>query len=254
MTPTATSPPPTPRTDKQQDDATGDLAELPARAGFDLAAMRAVVNGIEQGKANRHDLTRPTRPEISPPPPPSAMSAIWPRPRSTSPPPVTKFPDITPTIEHLSAMHNPTTTAVTSTSADPMSFRGIHDALPSEEDATSPSSSPSLSISPSRPRSDPTGDSALLSAGYDGVSWTPVSPDKEVYGGGFGTPFGNPFHPTPTPFTAMDQTRSSPSNVSNASLASPVVERDPWSSQTYSSNSTGAKKASSVFAVNPWES
>jgi len=249
MTPTATSPPPTPRTDKQQDDATGNLAELPARAGFDLAAMRAVIDGIEQGKASRHDLTRPTRPEISPPPPPppSAMSAV--RPQS---PPVTKSPDLTPTIEQLSATHNPTTTAVTS--ADPRSSRDIHDALPSEseEDATSPSSSPSLSVFPSRYCSHPTGDSALSPAGYDGVSWTPVSPDKDVYGGDFGTPFGNPFHPTP--FTAVGQTGSSPSNVSNASPASPAVERDPWSPQTFSSNSTGAKKPASVFAANPWES
>ncbi|KAF8274342.1 hypothetical protein EI94DRAFT_1562200 [Lactarius quietus] len=46
MTSTATSPP-TPRTDKQQDDTTDDAAELPARAGFDLAAMRTVLEGIE---------------------------------------------------------------------------------------------------------------------------------------------------------------------------------------------------------------
>ncbi|KAI9444567.1 hypothetical protein H4582DRAFT_2108463 [Lactarius indigo] len=223
MTPTATSPPPTPRTDKQQGDATGDLAELPAHAGFDLAAMRAVVDGIEQGK--------PT------------MSAERPQPTST---PATKSPNLTPTIEQFSAMHNPTTTAVSDlTSDEPRSFRDIHDALSSEseEDATSPSSSPSLSVFPSSSR--PTGESALSPLGYDGVSWTPVSADKEVYGGGFGTPFGNPFHPTP--YAAAGQA-GSPSNVSNPS--------DPWSRspQTYSSNSTGAKKPSSVFAANPWES
>ncbi|KAH8981454.1 hypothetical protein EDB86DRAFT_431573 [Lactarius hatsudake] len=232
-TPTATLSPPTPRTDKQQADATGDLAELPAHAGFDLAAMRAVVDGIEQGKASRHA----SQLEIPPPPLPPVMSAERPS------PPATKSQGLTPTIEQLSPTHDPTTTAVSElTSDEPRSFRGIHDALPlseSEEDATPPLGSPSLSLS------RPTGDLALSSAGYDGVSWTPVSADKEAYGGGFGTPFGNLFHPTP--FAAVGQT-GSPSNVSNAS--------DPWSRspQTYSSNSTGAKKPSSVFAANPWES
>ena len=251
-TSTATSPP-TPRTDKQLDDATGDAAELPARAGFDLAAMRAVVDGLEQGKGSRHDLTRPTRPETLPPPPSSAMSAQ--RPQSTSRL-ITKSPDLTPT---SSAAHNPTRTAVSelrSASAEPRSFRDMDDALlpsGSEEDDRLPSSSPSPSDFPSRSR--PTGDLALSPPGvYDGASWTPVSADKEAYGGGFGTPFGNPFHPTP--FTAVGQTGSAPSNVSNPA-AVPGVERDPWSFQTYSgdvSNSTGAKKPSSVFATNPWES
>lgn len=246
MTSSATSPT-TPRADKQQDDASGDAAELPARAGFDLAAMRAVVDGIEQGKGSRHDLTRPPQVEIPPPPPPSFMSAK--RPQSTSPP-ITKSPDLTPTTEQRSATPNPPTrTAVSelrSASAEPRSFRDIDDALlpsGSEEDTRLPSSSPS-------PR--PTGDLALSFGGYDGAPWTPVSADKDAYGGsgGFGTPFGNPFHSTP--FTAVGQT---PSNVSKVVV--PGVERDPWSLQTYSgevSNSTGAKKPSSVFATNPWES
>ena len=254
-TSSATSPP-TPRTDKQLDDATGDAAELPARAGFDLAAMRAVVDGLEQGKGPRHDLTRPTRPELPPPPPSSAMSAQ--RPQST-PPLITKSADVTPT---TSAAYNPTRTAVSelrSASAEPRSFRDMDDALlpsGSEEDARLPSSSSSLSDFPSRSR--PPGDLALSPPGvYDGsASWTPVSADKEeAYGGGFGTPFGNPFHPTP--FTAVGQTGSAPSNVANPAAAVPVVERDPWSFQTYSgdvSNSTGAKKPPSVFATNPWES
>lgn len=245
MTPTATSPPPTPRTEKQQDDATGDVAELPARAGFDLSAMRAVIDGIEQGKGSRRDLTRLTRPEIPPLPPPSAMSAE--RPQSTSSQ-ITQYPTLTPSIVQLSATHNPTTSAVselTSASAEPRYVRDIYDALPSEseEDATSQSSSPSLSVFPSRARH----------TGYDSVSWTPVSTDKDVYGGSGGgggfAPFGNPFRPTP--FAAVGQTGSSPSN---ASSASPVVERDPWSFPSDVSNGTGAKKASSVFAANPWES
>jgi len=228
MTSTATSPP-TPRTDKQQDDTTDDAAELPARAGFDLAAMRTVLEGIE------------------PPPPPSAMSAK--RPQSTSPP-ITQFPDLTPTTGLRSAMPNPTRTAV----SEARSFRDINDALlpsGSEEDARLASSSPSLS----QPR--PTGDLVLTfgGGGYDGSTWTPVSADKDAYGGGdgLGTPFGNPFHSTP--FTAVGQTGSSPSNVSNPAV--PGVERDPWSFQTYSSgmtNTTGAKKSSSVFATNPWDS
>jgi hypothetical protein len=108
MTSSATSPS-TPRTDKQLDDATGDAAELPARAGFDLTAMRAVVDGIQQGKGSRHDLTRPTRPEIPPPPPPSIMSAERPQ---SKPPPLTKFPDLTPTTAQRSASPNPTRIAV----------------------------------------------------------------------------------------------------------------------------------------------
>jgi hypothetical protein len=237
----ATSPS-SPRTDKQLEDATGDAAELPARAGFDLAAMRAVVDGIEQGKGSRHDLTRPTRPEI---PPPSIMSAK--RPQSTSPP-LTKSPDLTPTTAQRSATPNPTRTAVSelrSASAEPRSFRDIDDALlpsGSEEDDRLPSTSSSLR---------PTGDLALSFGGYDGAPWTPVAPDKDGgSGSGFGTPFGNPFHPTP--FAVVAQT---PSNVSK--VAVPAVERDPWSLQTYSggvSNSTGAKKPSSAFATNPWES
>lgn len=245
MTSSATSPS-TPRTDKQLDDATGDAAELPARAGFDLTAMRAVVDGIQQGKGSRHDLTRPTRPEIPPPPPPSIMSAERPQ---SKPPPLTKFPDLTPTTAQRSASPNPTRIAVSelrSASAEPRSFRDIDDALlpsGSEEDDRLPSTSPSLR---------PTGDLALSFGGYDGAPWTPVAPDKDGGGGGsgFGTPFGNPFHPTP--FTAVAQT---PSNVSK--VAVPAIERDPWSLQTYSggvSNTTGAKKPSSVFAANPWES
>jgi hypothetical protein len=223
MTPTATSPS-TPRTDN---DATGDAAELPARAGFDLAAMRAVVDGIEGG---RH-----SQPEISPPPPPLVTSAESPQSPS---PPVTKSPDLTPTIEQLSAA---TRTAVN----DVESFRNIHDALPSEseEDARSPgpSSSPSLSDFPSR--FHPTGNSPLSFAGYDGVPWR--TPDKDAYGGGLGAPFGNSFHPT-----AVGPTGSPPSHVSNASLAAP----DTWFSGDMS-NSMGAKKSSSsVFAANPWDS
>ena len=242
---TATSPS-TPRIDKQQDDATGDAAELPARAGFDLAAMRAVIDGIEQGKG-RHDLMRATRAEFAPPPPPGDMSAEPPQSTSLR---ITKSPDLTPTIEQQdSARHNPTRTAVSeSTFAEPKSSRDIHDARSpeSEEDASSsgPSGSPSLSDFPSR--SHPTGNSVLS---YDGVPWrAPVSTDKDAYGGGFGTPFGNPFHPTQ--FTAVGPTGSSPSNVSNPSP-------DAWPFQTYSgdvTNGTGAKKPSSVFAVNPWES
>jgi hypothetical protein len=205
--------------------------------------MRAVVDGIEQGKGSRHDLTRPTRPEI---PPPSIMSAK--RPQSTSPP-LTKSPDLTPTTAQRSATPNPTRTAVSelrSASAEPRSFRDIDDALlpsGSEEDDRLPSTSSSLR---------PTGDLALSFGGYDGAPWTPVAPDKDGggSGSGFGTPFGNPFHPTP--FAVVAQT---PSNVSK--VAVPAVERDPWSLQTYSggvSNSTGAKKPSSAFATNPWES
>ena len=253
MTPPATSPS-SPKTDKQQDDAIGDTAEIPARAGFDLAAMRAVIDGIEQGKEGRHDLTRPTRIEISPPPPPSAISAE--RPQYTYPP-MTKSPNITPTIEQFSSTQSPTASAVselTPASASPRSLRDIHDALPSEseeDDARSPgpSSSPSLSGFPSR--SHPTGDSAFSFTGYDGgLGSTPEFTDEDAYGGsgGVGTRFGNPFHPTQ--FPAVGPTGSSPSNVANASLAVP----DGWSFQTYSGDVSGAKKPSSVFAANPWDS
>jgi hypothetical protein len=252
MTSTATSPP-SPSADKQLDDANGDAAELPACAGFDLAAMRAVVDGIEHGKGSRHDLTRPTLPEIQPPPPSSVMSAK--RPQSASLP-ITKSPDLS----QRSATPNPTRTAVSEVrpaSAEPRSFGDLDDALlpsGSEEDDRLPSSSPpTLSEFPSRSR--PTGDLALSPGTYDGASWTPVSADKEAYGGGgFGTPFGNPFHPTP--FAVVGQTGgATPSNVSTPAV--PGVERDPWSFQTYSgdvSNSMGAKKPSSAFATNPWES
>ena len=93
MTSSATSPT-TPRADKQHDDASGDAAELPARAGFDLAALRAVVYGIEQGKGSRHDITRSTQAEVPPPPPSSVMSTK--RPQSTSPP-ITKSSNLMPT-------------------------------------------------------------------------------------------------------------------------------------------------------------
>ena len=133
-----------------------------------------------------------------------------------------------------------------SASAEPRSFRGINDVLlpsGSKEDIRLSSSSTSPCL---------TGDLALSFGGYDGVPWMPVSMDKDAYGssGSFGTPFGNPFHPTP--FTAVGQT---PSNI--LKVVVPGVEQDPWSLQMYSgevSNNMGAKKLLSVFATNPWES
>src|SRR6266404_7699131 len=232
--------PSTPGMDKQQD----DLVELPERAGFNLAAMREVLDGIKNDEGSRHDLVKPTRLDISPSPPTSIMLAE--RPQSASPPSITKSPVITPTVEQkFSATLNPTTPAVselTSTSPEPSSLRDIYETPPSEreENLASPSSSRL------------TGGSTFSVTGYDGgsVPWASSSTDKEVYGG---TPFGNPFHPTA--FTAVAQTGSAPSN---ASIAASAVEHDPWSSQTYSKSSdvskgAGAKQASS-FVANPWES
>lgn len=231
MTSTATSPS-TPRTDKQLDNANGDAAELPACAGFDLAAMRAVVDGIEQGKGSR--------PEIQPPPPSSVISAK--RPQSASLP-ITKSPDLT----QRSVTPNPTVSEVRPASAKP----SLDDALlpsGSEEDERLPSSSPPT-LSEFTFRSRPSGDLALSPGAYDGgASWTPVSADKEGFGS---TPFGNPFHSTP--FAVVGQTGGpTPSNVSIPAV--PGVERDPWSYSGDVSNNMGAKKPSSVFATNPWES
>ncbi|KAI0253223.1 hypothetical protein BJV78DRAFT_1302757 [Lactifluus subvellereus] len=241
----------------------GDVvSELPARAGFDLAAMRAVIEGIDDGKESQRDDRGSSQPEILLRHQLPATSAE--RPQFTSPPVVS--PELTPTSAHPSGVHSPAVDGFggfTSASAKALSLNDIRDAplLDSEDDRNDHvaedmdgelTSHPSLlSTLPSHSLAAA---GSLSFTGDDGMMWSPVVPDKDVLGG-FGTPFGNPFRPTS--FAAVGSA-ASPSTVSNTNLATSIGDGDPWSFRArpsdVSPNTNSTAKKPSVFAANPWES
>lgn len=239
------------------------VSELPARAGFDLAAMRAVIEGIDDGKENQQYDKGSSQPQISPPPQLPAPSAQ--RPQSASPPIVS--PKLTSTRAHPSEVHSPEMDGFgdfTSVGTKALSLNDIRDAplLDSEDgdddhvaedmDEELPSHPSSMSTLPSHSLAA-TG-SSLSFTGNDGLVWSPVVSDKDVLGG-FGTPFGNPFRPTS--FAAMGSA-ASPPTISSANVATSIADRDPWSFRAHpsdvSANKSSTAKKPSVFAANPWES
>jgi hypothetical protein len=231
-----TSTPHTSGTGHQPSDVVDDVAsELPSRAGFDLAAMRAVIEGIEGGTQKQQDVNGI---EIAPPPP-HRDTATTP-PQSPSPPIANSPGPISARAAALGDMR------------EDRPFRSEDAAEDANEDDTSRTSSPASTFtSHSRSMATPT----VSFNGDGGASWTPPVPDKDIFGsfGSFGGPVGNPFRSTQ--FAAMGSTVS-PSNVPNASLAASAPEREPWSFQTFSGDvsANASVKKSSVFAANPWES
>ncbi|KAI0297558.1 hypothetical protein B0F90DRAFT_1738079 [Multifurca ochricompacta] len=241
-TPTVSTPSsPQPATGQEQrpNDSTGDSAgELPTHAGFNLAAMKAVIEDIT--------VSGPPLSEIPHPHPAE-------RPQSTTPPAV-NTPDLRPISMRSSGAHNPTMDGLTDDMSAPAKSVDVRDTSPfasedGEEDLTGRlSSSRSPSTYHSRTAAGPT----LSFAGDDGTPRTPVVADRDMIGG-FGTSFGNPFRSTT--FAAVGSTGSS-SNASNASIVASITDRDPWSFQTYSGDVSDGRNAKKppLFAVNPWES
>lgn len=207
-------------------------SELPPHAGFDLAAMKAVIEGIEGGTRNRDDVDGMERLEFAPPLRPQDTATT--QPKATSPPVVAPENSTTRTLSFGKIINaqqvrseGVTEDANTSRTPSPATFSSRSPALPA---------APTLSL-----------------RGDDGESWAPAVPDKDTFDS-FAGPVGNPFRSTPI---AAAGPAASTSNTSDASLAAPLSERDPWSFQKYPGDvSANASAKASMFAaaVNPWES
>ena len=253
----------TPTTDVQKpNDVADGIAQLPPRAGFDLAAMRAAIEDIEESNENQRDASGLAWLEISPPlPPPGTITK---NPLSASPM-VISSPGLTPISEYPSGKHNPATSYsrdFRSTSTRSPSFDdtrdvqqfGFEDATGDADEDYSLSSSPSPT--PPLPHSPLAADSTSSFEGDYKASWTPAVAEKDIFGG-FGTSIGNSFHSTPFAAEGSTAMTALPPNRSNASPAVSIADRDPWSFPGYSvdvSASSTVKKLSTSTAANPWES
>ncbi|KAI0299829.1 hypothetical protein BC826DRAFT_714691 [Russula brevipes] len=146
---------------QHNDVADGIASELPAHAGFDLTAMRAVIEGIEEGKPGQLDGSGVAQLETLPPLPPKDTRATQ-SPRS--PQPISSSSDITPTSEyhlgmHISAMAGSSDLTPASTRPPPfgdtrdVGLFGSDDAAEdaNDENFTSRSSSPPTFTPHSRP-------------------------------------------------------------------------------------------------------
>jgi len=211
-------------------DVADDISsELPPHAGFDLVAMRAVIEGIEGGTRNQDDVNGMERLEFAPP--------LRPQDTATTQPKATSPPVISP--EHS------TMSPGKIGNAQPVKSEGATE--DANEDYTSRTPSPVTFSSRSPTIPAPT----LSLKGDDGESWAPAVPAKDILGS-FAGPVGNPFRSTQ--IAAAGPSASTP-NTSNASLAASLSERDPWSFQKYPGDvSANASAKASMFAVNPWES
>jgi hypothetical protein len=253
-----TSTPHAPGTVQQPNDVADDIAsELPPRAGFDLAAMRAVIDDIEGDRENRRTVNGFARLETPPPLPPQGTV------KKTSF--ITSSPERTPISEYSPGMHTPATSVSHDfkfTSTRPLSLNdtrdargfGSHNATGDADEEDSTSSIPSSSTFTPHSRVAP--NSTLSFKGDYKASWIPGVSEKDAFGG-YGTPVGNPFHSTP--FAAVDSTAVTALSpkTSNASPAVPIADRDLWSSlPSYSGDvsASASVKKPSIFAANPWES
>ncbi|KAH9953368.1 hypothetical protein BC827DRAFT_1262447 [Russula dissimulans] len=227
----------TPNTSQQSNDVADDIAaELPPRAGFDLAAMRADVSGLAP---------------LEVPPPLPLHATVTTEPQFTSPL-ITNSSEISPTSAHPRIPARDDRSELTPTSAKLPSLSDIRrpGSEPSddakEDDADEDFSPYTLSVSPnSRARITPT-------PSMNEASWAPEVPENDFFS--FGAPVGNPFRSTS--FVPIGPTTALSANKSTASLAPSITDRDPWSLPNYSGDgpaSAGVKKTS-VFAANPWES
>jgi hypothetical protein len=238
-----------PGTVQQPNDVTGDIAsELPVRAGFNLAAMRAVIEDIEGDGESQRDVSGLARPEISPPLPPQGTvkeNSLF----ISSPEPtlISEYRSGTPATS-ISHGFKSRPRSLNDT-RDARSFGSQNAAGDADEDDFTLSTPSSSTFTP---HSHVAADSTLSSKGDYKASWIPGASEKDIFGG-YGTQSGgNSFHSTP--FAAGDLT-ALPPNTSNASLPVSVADRDPWSFPSYSgdvSASAGVKKPS-MFASNPWE-
>lgn len=245
-------------TAQQPNDVADDIAsELPSHAGFDLAAMKAVIEGIEDKRENSRNVGGLARPEIPPPFPPQGIVEKI---SSSTSSLVTKSSELTPISESPSGVHTPTTSnsrGPRSTSTRSQSLNNTRDSRPFEsQDATEDSEEDSTlnihSSSTFTPHARVAVDSTYTLKGDYKASWTPGVPDKDTFDG-FGTPVGNPFHSTP--FSAGDSTAMT-ALAPTTSNAVPIADRDPWSFPSYSGDvaASASVKKPSVFAANPWES
>ena len=246
--PASTSHAPPGTREQPNDVADNTASELPSRAGFDLAAMRAVIEGIDGDRERLRDVNGPAPVEIPPPLP--LQGTVKKNSLSTSSL-VTTSPELAPISEYPSKMHNSRRSVSLDNARDARPF-GLQYATEDVDEDSSLDIPTSSTFTPySRVATDPT----LSFKGDYKASLIPGVSEKDVFGG-FGTPGGNSFHSAP--FAAVDSTTMTalPPKTSSASTAVPLADRDPWSFPSYSgdvSASTSVKKPS-MFAANPWES
>jgi hypothetical protein len=249
---------------QKSNDVADDIAQLPPRAGFDLAAMRAAIENIEESSENQRDVSGLAQLEIPPPRPPQGTIAKTPLSASS---PVISTPELTPINEYPSGKHIPATSYsrdIRSTStrspplddtrdAQPFGIRGVTGDADEDRTLSSPSSS---SSTPPLHHSRLEADSTPSFKGDYKASWMPAVGEKDIFGG-FGTSIGNSFHSTPFAAEGSTAMTAVPPKTSNASPAVSIADRDPWSFPSYSgdvSASTSGKKLSMSGAANPWES
>ena len=217
--------------DEPNDVADDVSSELPPHAGFDLAALRAVIEDIGETR-NQQDVNGIERAEFAPPLRPQDTTT---QPAATSPP-------------VMSAESSTARTLSLGNVGAAPPLRSEDAAEDADEDYTSRTPSPATfsTRSPTMPAA-PT----LSFRGDDGESWAPAVPDEDILGS-FAGPVGNPFRSTQ--FAAAGSTAST-SNTSNAGPVASPSERDPWRFQTYPGDvSANASAKASMFAGNPWES
>jgi len=235
-------------TGEQSNDVADDIApELPSHAGFDLAAMRAVVEDINDNQQIQHDMGGLAPLAVPPPLPSHATATTEPQSNSSL---ITNSSDISPISAHPHIPTGDDDRELTPTSANLPSLsnpwpRGFE---PSNEDADEDLLPHPLSLSPSSHATTPT-----PSTNGDGeASWAPEVPEKDFFG--FGTQVANPFRSTS--LVPMGPTTALPANTSTASLTASIADRDPWSFPNYSGDRPASAniKKTSVFAANPWDS
>ena len=246
-----------PGTAQQPNDVADDTSELPSHAGFDLAAMKAVIEGIEGNKEKPRDVGGPTRPEIPPPLPPQGIVE---KNTSSTSSLVTKSSEVTPISESPSGVQTPTTSNYRGSRPTSIRSVSLNNTRPFEsQNATEDSDEDSTLNVPSSstftPHARVAADTTLTFKGDYKASWTPEVPDKDSFGG-FGTPIGNPFHSTTFSAGGSTAVTALPPATSTASPAVSIADRDPWSFPSYSGDvaASASVKKPSVFATNPWES
>ncbi|KAI0053398.1 DUF726-domain-containing protein [Auriscalpium vulgare] len=203
----------------------GDIAaELPKHAGFDLAAMKAVIEDVEPGRPSA-----PAHMDLPPPPPFEASSALE---RAHSAPPAGDSPERTPTDEREVNFAGPSTSAFPAGAfSRSLSLNNIRRTDEEEEDEEEED----------EPVQRAAGGPGLTFGGADGGMWEPVDDKREMFG------VGNPFPPAFASTTSGALGAGASARTGFAGAA--VVERDPWALPAASD----AKKAGALTS-NPWDS
>lgn len=215
-------------------DDSGDIAsEIPAHAGFDLAAMKAAIGESER---NPRELAMPDVPRV-------AIPQVPPHDRAMSAPPLDQdSPEITPTAPtprdygHIAAGSSGNVNGLASTFSRSLSLNDMQ-RLSEDEEEEDEEEEGDDAVTSRHTAAHAAQGPTLSFAGTDGAVWTPAPPEEDALYTGFGVAgrgglgaFGSPHA-----FGAAPE---------------PESERaDPWSSFA-----AGDAKKLATYTSNPWDS